>query len=331
MSNNIFENECIYFYGFKDKELKKFLQTNNGTVFSECNPHEGIITLIIYSGDSVFKKNILYNEATEEKIECMRKSQFLKQYDIIYDNEYKFVGDNSEEENNDEKMCKLIKTNLPDFYDDIFIPYGYFKSGNWNINDILRENTDALFYNKEYLLSGERKDFYNLFDKYIEFIKLFWEPNSQLNIYLVTWEQKENPTYLKQIMTDSKYKIISPLYMTDLYKKIFTKYKNDTDVFDKKFKKALDKIMIDYQKERNIFKRTFHELVDAYVCEYPIDNQYDDHYIKGFINGILLAIYDFADKLIDLNIYAIHSIIVDIIDYYVPLDTINTSKKIIII
>ncbi len=125
-------------------------------------------------------------------------------------------------------------------------------------------------------------------------------------------------------MTEEKYQIISPLVVVDTYKKIYIKYKGDTNLCDHKFRKRLDRIMSEFKKEVNNFKIIYREITDAYVYEYPQDMIVvsDSDYIKGFINSIILTIMDFAEKMIDLNIYAVHTIIIDIINYYVPLDDI---------
>jgi len=62
----------------------------------------------------------------------------------------------------------------------------------------------------------------------------------------------------------------------------------------------------------------------SYVYEYPYDVVKKDIYIKAFINSIIMCILDFAEKLIDLNVYAVHPIIEEIIGYYTRLDEINS-------
>jgi len=63
--------------------------------------------------------------------------------------------------------------------------------------------------------------------------------------------------------------------------------------------------------------------LDSYVYEQPINHIDQPMYLTGFINSILLAIIDLSEKLIELNVYAIHPIVNNSINYYTPLDDIN--------
>lgn len=358
----MFDNENIIFNEFKDRKLKKFIESNGGIVSPELDVN--VTSLIVYADKSNFRDSNTYNIAKENNIKYLSKSKFLDKFDLVLDNDNNIYicnmelledddgddGDDIEEDiyadiknkintelgdvSNGKKMCQLIKNNLDNFYDEIYIPYNLFRENDWNIINVLYDNSDSLFYSEEYLTESDKEFFFKIFDKYVRFIGKIWVPNSQLNIYLKKWNKIEKPTYLKKIMTDEKYQIISPLYLAHLYKKIFIKYKNDTKIFNIKFNKKLDKIITKYEICRDEFDVEFNKIVNSYVYEYPISfsnaihvNSDSDHianYTKGFINAVTLSVISFADKLIDLNIYAIHSIVYDIINYYVPLDDINS-------
>lgn len=383
----MFDNQNIIFDEFKDRKLKKFIECNGGTIRQEFNAN--VISLIVYADKSNFRDSNTYNIAKENNIKYLSKSKFLDKFDLVLDNDNNIYicnmelleddGDDdidiidTEEDiysdiknkintelgdiSNGKKMCQLIKNNLDNFYDEIYIPYNLFSENDWNVINVLYDNSDSLFYSEEYLTESDKEFFFKIFDKYVRFIGKIWVPNSQLNIYLKKWDKMEKPTYLKQIMTNEKYQIISPVYLADLYKKIFIKYKDDTKIFNIKFNKKLDKIITEYENCRDEFDVEFNKIVNSYVYEYPISfssnathvNSDSDHianytpcgleptsmevdytyrartgYTKEFINAVTLSVISFADKLIDLNIYAIHSIIYDIINYYVPLDDINS-------
>ncbi|AYV85070.1 MAG: hypothetical protein Satyrvirus3_1, partial [Satyrvirus sp.] len=44
-------------------------------------------------------------------------------------------------------ICKLINIQFKEFFDNIYIPFKFFKYENWKINKVLYDNEDALFYN----------------------------------------------------------------------------------------------------------------------------------------------------------------------------------------
>lgn len=347
----MFDNEHITFANIADAKLKTFIEENGGIVsFSEENLDVDITTLIVYPDKSNFRKGFVYKIAKQHDIPYLSKSKFLEEFDLILDGDSYVCCNNDLIEDEDiyadikniistelnisdgKKMCELLKKNFINFFDEIYIPFKLFKENNWNIVDTLYSNMDTLFYNEEYLTNQNKEYFFKIFDKYIRFIGQIWITTSQFKMCLKKWEGQENPTYLKKIMTDEKYEIISPLFLSDMYKKTFTKYQDNTDIFNIKFKKKLDKIINKYEIERDNFDLEFNKIVNLYVYNYPIN--YDDNpninpnynidYAKELINTVTVSILAFADKLIDLNIYTIHAIIYDVINYYIMLDDINS-------
>ena len=230
-------------------------------------------------------------------------------------------------------MCRLINIQLREFYDDIYIPYNFFKDGEWNISKILYNNEDSLFYNKKYLTKEDEERFYHVFSKYVTMLEDIFSPDNRLQVFLRNWTDmnhdkwKTNGTksYLKSILTDRKYQVISPLYVVNIYCECAKKFNNDRDKIKNKLESHLDDIVKNIKKEARLFKEQYHQIVSAYVYEHPIEN--DTSYILGFINSIILLILDFAEKLIDLNVYAVHPIVQQIIEYYTPLDEINTYRS----
>lgn len=230
-------------------------------------------------------------------------------------------------------MCRLLNIQLREFYDDIYIPYNFFKNGDWNISKILYDNEDSLFYNKKYLTEEDEKRFHDVFSKYIVLIEEIFNPDNSLYICLNNWtdanEEKwrniEHKTYLKSILTKSKYQIISPSHTVNLYRYYSRQFLADRKKCNEKFEEHLNSIIINFKKEYKLFCTQYNEIVDLYVCEHPLYN--DSNYVLGFINSVILLIIDFSEKLINLNIYAIHPIIVEIIEYYTPLDEINSYRS----
>ena len=68
-------------------------------------------------------------------------------------------------------------------------------------------------------------------------------------------------------------------------------------------------------------------MVNSYVYEYPLNGPDVNSHVLGFINSVILTIFELVDKLIDLHIYALHPIISNIICYYTPIDDINEYKS----
>lgn len=228
------------------------------------------------------------------------------------------------------EMCRMINVNLKEFYDDIFIPLSYFRNEQWDIAKVLYDNEDSLFYNEKYLPPDDHNRFYEVFDKYVTMVEDIMSPENKLYLFLkkwtdtseTKWKQNNTQSYLKNILLKRKYQVISPGYIANLYYNLCKKYRNDLEKMKEEFEKYLDTIIANMRKEIKIFKKIYNKIVDSYVYENPINNTSNDIYICGFINSIILAVLDFAEKLIEQNIYAIHPIVMDIIGYYTPLDDI---------
>jgi len=235
-----------------------------------------------------------------------------------------------EETKRNKSICFMLKRNFPDFYDRIYVPFKLFREGEWNISKVLRQNMDALYHNEEFVTNIDVARFDNVFGRYLDLIKKVFETDTQLEKYMIQWKERRNETYLKKIIKGSKYNIITPFYLADIHKRLFVKYKTDTEKFDKKYTRKLNETIESYRFEKKEFREKFNELLDAYVYEYPIesptmnsDKNLAEMYTKGFVNGMILAILDFADKLLDLRIYAIHHVVKSVINSYLPLDDIN--------
>lgn len=251
----------------------------------------------------------------------------------------------SEQLEQNKTICRLLNIQLREFYDDIYIPYTFFKD-DWNINKILYNNEDILFYNKKYLTKDDEEKFYQVFDKFILLLDEIFFPNSKLLIFLKKWtdmsgsrwKSNGSKSYLKSIITDKKYQFISPAYIANIYCDYSKRYRDNVDKIKSEMENHLDNMIKRIRKEIKEFNNLYNEIVSSYVYEYPLIIDGKNIYVMGFINSIIMAILDFAEKLINLNVYAIHPIINDIIEYYTPLDVINqydpsenNNKKIFII
>lgn len=249
--------------------------------------------------------------------------------------------DNKEnEDNNDEKetqknelICRIIKVHFSEFYDDIYVPFKFFKNGDWKIGKILYDNEDVLFYHDDYLTENDKERFHDIFSKYVIMIEEILSTDNKLYCFLEKWTNttglypKSNlaKSHLRNILNNTKYHDISPAHIAKIYWQISKKYNNDGQSRDKINSEVinyLDDLVLKIKKEKKKFTRIHHEIVYAHVYEQPIDYDPKSAYSISFINCIIMAILDCAERLINLNVYTIHTIINEIIDDDTPLQMI---------
>ena len=229
-------------------------------------------------------------------------------------------------------MCRLLNIHLREFFDDIYIPFVYFRDGDWNINKILYNNEDVLFFNKKYITNTDENRFYEVFYKFIEMLEEIFSSDNKLYIYLKKWTDMTNlkwksivsKSYLKSLLTEKKYQYISPSYTANLFYNTCKKHNNDLEKVKVETEKHLNEIVKRVRKEIREFRDLYNDIVVSYVYEYPYNTTEQNLYVKAFLNCVIIAILDFAEKLINLHVYAIHPIVEDIIGYYTPLDEINS-------
>lgn len=230
-------------------------------------------------------------------------------------------------------MCRMLRLQLRDFYDDIYIPYEYFRDSQWKINKVLYDNEDCLFYHENYVAEEDKEKFYSIFHKYVSMIEEIMLPENKLSIFLKKWTDKSGPrwkirtmqSYLKSLLTHKDYQIISPLYITHYYCELYQKYRND-DKIKTEVENHLSDIVSSTRIAVKKFKINYHIIINSYVYEYPLSHPEisAETYVLGFLNSVFLEILDFIDALLDLNIYSIHPIISELIDFYIPLEYIIT-------
>ena len=246
----------------------------------------------------------------------------------------------SNEAMDNQTICRLLNLHLNDFFNDIYIPFDHFQHGNWKISKILYDNEDCIFYKEKYVPPEDRQRFYEVFDKFNNMIEKILDPNTKLCSFLKKltnmneskWKYNGTQSYLRRIIRKSQYQTISPLHIIETYCEISKKYAKEDDPLVKEAKikeehsALLDDIIKKTTREIRIFIRKYNSIVESYVFENPIQpiETKDNIYVLGFINSVILAIFDFIDKLLDLNIFAVHTIVTDLIDYYLPLDDIYT-------
>ena len=232
------------------------------------------------------------------------------------------IGKNIQNENKNKSMCLMLNSILKNFFDDIYIPIKYFKFANWDIKKVLSQNYDVLFYHHKYL-SEDDNNFNKVFEKYYLMIIEIMTPENKLYYFLKKWSQENNyqKSYLKSLLTSEKYQLISPLLIVNKYIEYHDQYNDDYDKTKETTELFLDELVKKVKKEIKKFKKKFRKLVESYVYNRPLDDDLN-LYISGFIKQIIKKIIKFANKLLNFGVYAIHPLILEIIDYYLPLDEI---------
>jgi len=278
--------------------------------------------------EAISEENVI---SEEDNLDYSNKTNFSNvsgNFDVNADVDFN-RNKNPRTENKNYVMCRMFNLHIKNFFDDnIYIPIGFFRNGDWKVSKILFDNEDALFYNKKYLPDEDDQQFHEVFTKYVTIIEEIMSPNNKLFEVMTGWTDRAGSKwrsinknfYLKNIIAE--YDKISPLFIVNLFSELKEKYPDDGSTIKKEFQQTLNEIMVDVKSEIRSFRKIFKEIVMMYVYEYPIDSN-DDTHIKGLINSIILSIITFADRLLDLNVYAIHAIVNNIIDNFLPLDEIN--------
>lgn len=239
---------------------------------------------------------------------------------------------------NNEVMCRLLRLQYKDFYDNIYIPYKFFRQSKWNVEKVISDNDDALFFNKNYMTNNDLQLFADVFKKYTDMICKILQPENKLYEFMKRWTNFDSSrwsdnginSYLKQILTHYRYQYISPTYITDVFYEISKNNINDPQKIRNETEKHLKGILVKVHREKKKFNEIFNNIVSCYVYEYP-NNETDENkslYETAFINAVIIASLEFANKLLDLNVYAIHPIINQIIIFYLPLDDFNSSSNV---
>ena len=231
-------------------------------------------------------------------------------------------------------ICRLLKVQISDFYDHIYIPYTHFKFDNWGIDNVINSNTDALFYNETYMTEDDKVEFEEVFKKYAKMISDIMDPSNKFYEYLYKWTEFDSNVWKKKknnlstvYLMITKFKYVSPLFILGEYFSYLKKHKGaDRETVHNYLHKYLTKHMKGINIHVKNFKKAYTETINKFVYLHPLQYEYNSNYAKGFVNTLILETLDLTNILIDQNIYAIHSIITEIIDEYTPLDILNAYE-----
>lgn len=226
------------------------------------------------------------------------------------------------------RICRLLRLNIPDFYDNIYIPFDYFKAGKWDVLNVISENKDAIYYNKTHIYPKNKKYFDKVFKVYLETIMEIFNPKHNLFVFFekwtdtsgVNWRGIKQKTYLYSLLHNSDYSHFSPIYLHDLYLEAIKKYGPELSLVKKRVETILDAQLEKVGKILENFEEDFIKIVDNFV--YVKDSK--KVLESDLINNTIVLILKYTEKLLKENIYCIHPIISGIIDFSLPLDDIYT-------
>lgn len=273
----------------------------------------------------------------------MSNTKIISNKPLILSEDSSSISENNQTEEN-RSMCRLLKIHFSNFFDNIYIPFNFFRKECWDIRYVLDNNADSLFYNEKYMNEENKTKFEKTYKKYADMIEEIMSPGNKLAVFLkkwtdmtgISWKAKSINSYLKSILTNSRYEFISPLHITEIYCEYSNKYRDNSELIQNKMIKYVDKIRKKMRQSINLFKKEFEKNINDYVYKYPlIENK---NFSKKFINILIKSIIIFSKKMIKLNIYCIHTIVNDIICFLIPLEEINNydineyhNRKIIVI
>uniref|UniRef100_A0A6C0CAX5 Uncharacterized protein n=1 Tax=viral metagenome TaxID=1070528 RepID=A0A6C0CAX5_9ZZZZ len=219
------------------------------------------------------------------------------------------------------EICLLLRKYFKEFYNNIYVPIDFFKMNNWNVTEVLTDNIDVLYYNDKYFRKND-KIFSVVFAKYVDLVKKNFSSNSNLKMLL-----SEFPidTHFKEIISCRKYKFISPAYIADLY----ISCRDDSEQL-KMMIKILDILFDEIKIKMSSFVDEFAKCFDDYVRLAPLNigigvnnTKIMQNYNQSYINDLSMIILNFAQELINMNVYAIHSLVNRVISIDFPYDIIN--------
>lgn len=225
-----------------------------------------------------------------------------------------------------ERICRLISSHIEHFFDFIYIPIDYFSTENWKIKEVLYDNKDALFYDQKYLSYDQ---FHEIFDKYISMLENIFSSSGKLIFYIEQLNYLANANLLKRLIVHKKYRYISPSYIANIYDASIRKEKY-WDV-EKKLSEHLDGIYSTAKKEMVQFKKHFLSIIMYHVYWFPFRT-------NKLLEIVIKFILNFTEKMLGLNIYAIHPIVNNVVEFYLPLEEIieydlenNDGRELVIV
>jgi hypothetical protein len=220
------------------------------------------------------------------------------------------------------EICMLLRKNFKEFYHNIYIPIDFFKMNNWNITEVLTDNVDALYYNDKYFRKNNDKIFSIVFGKYVDLIKKNFSLNS--NLYMLLSETPIDVNF-KNIISCQKYKFISPAYIADLY----ISCREDNEQL-KMMIKILDILFDEIKAKIFSFVDEFAKSFDNHIYLAPLNigmgtnnNKMVQNYNHIYVDNLLTMILNFSHELVNMNVYAVHTLVDKVISMDFPFDIIN--------
>lgn len=235
---------------------------------------------------------------------------------------------------NNKAICQLVDAQLEHFFSDIGITLDLLEEEQWDIDGVIGTDRDPLFYYEEYYFSTpEAKErFEAIFARYTAMIIENLRPDNQLIRYLDNWQRikARNPrakirSFLRATLKHKDYQMFSPVFIANMYADRIENIKDRNNLRNSAKKKHMIRAEIEQELDKRL--ETFDEVLAEFNSYYTIQRKLflyspeEDNTIAGkkFICNMMVGIMNLAEQLINLNVYAIHSIISEIINEFTPL------------
>lgn len=237
-----------------------------------------------------------------------------------------------------QEISILLKLHVPDFYNNIFIPHSFFKNNNYDIMTTIQENNDSIFYVEKYIQPEEIQRFNYVFEQYAIILSRNFTTDDNLIKFLrkwtcqniSPWRANKKQTRLKKLLNNPKIYYFSPHYIIKLYCDNYYSV-HDINTAITNTKKKLYSIAAHIAQETRSFQQKYQNLINHFVYQ----NEYQDmdysQKTQILMQDIMKLILDLSEKLIKYDIYAINSLISNIINCYTPINCLNNNDDIYII
>jgi hypothetical protein len=236
----------------------------------------------------------------------------------------------------------VLKRYIPNFFIMINIPYGHFSSDTNTRKTVLR-NLDIFLFNEKYINGQTAKNNFDYdvllkknVDRYVQMLDQIFSTKSDLMLHLRYEESHSRSLDTEVLEAVRKFSYISPEYIAAKYFELSDKYddgvvpmlktllKNQTQLINhhvRKFEKEVIRLVREFVfEEENVFD---HKTKEEYLASLNVRDQRINH----MMFNIYLASLHLTNELLDYKVYAINTIISNVVDKYLGINQYNLYDK----
>jgi hypothetical protein len=135
------------------------------------------------------------------------------------------------------------------------------------------------------------------------------------------WTKLPNNGGINTLLSVDRYKMLSPKFIIDTYIP-FSTLSNIESL--NKTMEILEVIISKVKKEISKFKSHYLNTLHEHISKFPIMDSKKKELGNNLMKDIFLLILKFANNMIILHVYPIHTIVNSVINEYTPLDNITS-------